>query len=61
MSGAEFDKAFLEGMIAHHEGAVEMSEVELTDGENPEAKALAEKIIADQKAEIEEMQGLLTN
>ena len=31
-------------MIAHHEGAVEMSEVELTDGENPEAKALAEKI-----------------
>lgn len=61
LSGAEFDKAFLEGMIAHHEGAVEMSEVELTDGENPEAKALAEKIIADQKAEIEEMQGLLTN
>lgn len=59
LSGAEFDQAFLEGMIAHHEGAVEMSETQLADGENPEALALAEKIIADQEAEIAEMRGLL--
>lgn len=60
LSGEEFDAAFLEGMIAHHEGAVEMAETELADGENPEALALAEKIIADQEAEITEMEELLS-
>ncbi|MCC2592499.1 DUF305 domain-containing protein [Tessaracoccus sp. OS52] len=59
LSGAEFDKAFLEGMLAHHLGAVEMAEKELADGQNPEALALAEKIIADQQAEITEMEELL--
>ncbi len=61
LSGSEFDTAFLEGMIAHHEGAVEMAEAELADGENPQALALAEKIIADQEAEIAEMQDMLAN
>lgn len=61
LSGADFDEAFLRGMIAHHEGAVEMSETQLAEGENPEALALAEKIIADQEAEIDEMRGLLEN
>ncbi len=60
LSGEEFDAAFLEGMIAHHEGAVEMTETELADGGNPEALALAEKIIADQEAEITEMEELLS-
>lgn len=59
LSGTDFDRAFLKGMIAHHEGAVEMSEAQLADGENREALALAGKIISDQEAEIEEMQGLL--
>lgn len=61
LAGAEFDAAFLEGMIAHHEGAVKMAEAELADGENPEALALAEKIIADQQAEITEMQETLAS
>ena len=60
MSGAEFDQTFLEQMIAHHEGAVEMSEQQVAEGQNPDAVALAEKIIADQQAEITEMQELLT-
>lgn len=59
LSGEEFDTAFLEGMIAHHQGAVEMAEAELADGENPEALALAEKIISDQEAEITEMKEML--
>ncbi len=59
LSGTEFDRAFLEGMIAHHQGAVEMSETQLADGQNPDALALAEKIIADQQAEIAAMQELL--
>lgn len=59
LSGEEFDAAFLEGMIAHHQGAVEMAEAELADGENPGALALAEKIISDQEAEITEMKEML--
>lgn len=59
LSGSEFDTAFLEGMIAHHQGAVEMAEAQLADGENPQALALAEKIITDQESEIAEMQGML--
>ena len=60
MSGAEFDQAFLEAMIAHHEGAIGMSEQQLAEGQNPDALMLAEKIIADQQAEITEMQEILT-
>ncbi|SDL12434.1 DUF305 domain-containing protein [Tessaracoccus oleiagri] len=59
LEGQEFDQAFLEGMIAHHQGAVEMADAELAEGENPEALALAEKIISDQEAEIAEMQEML--
>jgi len=58
-SGAEFDEMFLTMMIEHHEGAIEQAETELDDGQNAEAKELAQTIIDAQQAEIEEMQGLL--
>ncbi len=61
LSGSDFDRRFLELMIAHHEGAVEMAQTQLQDGENPEALALAEQIVADQEAEIAEMQELLSS
>jgi len=61
MSGADFDQAFLEAMIAHHEGAIGMSEQQLADGQNPDALLLAEKIIADQQTEITEMQDMLSS
>ncbi|GAA4971267.1 DUF305 domain-containing protein [Pseudonocardia tropica] len=57
--GDDFDRMFLEMMIAHHEGAVQMAETELAGGINPEAKALAQKIIDAQQAEIGQMRGLL--
>ncbi|MFI5894888.1 DUF305 domain-containing protein [Actinoplanes sp. NPDC051513] len=57
--GAAFDKQFLTMMISHHEGAITMAKLETAQGSNPDAKALAEKIITDQQAEITEMQGLL--
>lgn len=60
LSGADFDRRFLELMIAHHEGAVEMAQAELQDGQDPQALALAEQIVADQEAEIDEMQQLLS-
>ncbi len=59
LSGAEFDVMFLEMMTAHHEGALEMAETEIADGEFPDAIALAETILETQQAEIEEMAGLL--
>lgn len=58
-TGAAFDTRFLTMMIAHHEGAVTMAEAQIANGANPEAKALATKIVADQKAEIATMKALL--
>ena len=58
-SGAGWDRMFLEMMTEHHEGAVEMAQVEVDDGENPDAVAMAKKIISDQQAEITQMRQLL--
>ena len=58
-SGVDWDRMFLEMMIEHHEGAVEMAEAEVDQGETADAVALAEKIIGDQQAEITQMQQLL--
>jgi len=58
--GAEFDKLWLGMMIKHHQGAVDMAKTELAKGGSGEAKALAQKIIDAQQAEITEMQGMLT-
>lgn len=60
-SGADFDRRFLELMIVHHEGAVAMSQTELTDGQSTEALALSRAIIDSQTAEIAEMRGLLAS
>ncbi len=58
-SGAEFDQMWLEMMIEHHEGAIDMARTELADGESTDAKALAQDIIDAQQAEITAMKGLL--
>jgi uncharacterized protein (DUF305 family) len=57
--GAAFDRMWMQMMIKHHEGAVAMARTELSKGSSSEAKALAQKIIDAQQAEITEMQGLL--
>lgn len=50
-----FDLAFLDAMIPHHEGAVEMATDVQTKSEKAEVKELAAKMVADQKKEIEQM------
>jgi uncharacterized protein (DUF305 family) len=45
------DHDFAHRMIAHHQGAIDMSEIELRDGKDATMRAMAEKIIADQKKE----------
>ena len=59
LSGAAFDKEFLTMMTAHHKGAIQMAQEEQKNGKNPEAVALAGKIVTDQTAEIAEIQKLL--
>ncbi|MBE1515802.1 DUF305 domain-containing protein [Nesterenkonia halotolerans] len=58
-TGTEASRLFLEQMIAHHEGAVSSAQDHLDTGQNPEALELSDTIIADQQAEIEEMETLL--
>ncbi|MEU1263324.1 DUF305 domain-containing protein [Streptomyces cellulosae] len=58
-SGKAFDTAFLEMMIKHHEGAVEMAKTEQSDGAHAPARKMAVDIIASQSAEIEQMKKLL--
>ncbi|RXZ71450.1 DUF305 domain-containing protein [Agromyces albus] len=60
-TGADAARLFLEGMTVHHEGAIEMAEAEVSDGENAEAKELADAIIAAQTDEIAVMQELLAD
>ena len=57
--GAAFDKAFLEMMIKHHEGAVAMAKTEQASGQFPAAKQMATNIVSSQSAEITKMQELL--
>ncbi|MDZ4067684.1 MAG: DUF305 domain-containing protein [Tabrizicola sp.] len=55
MLNADADVAFACGMIAHHQGAIDMAEVLLAHGDDPQMRALAEEIIAAQVAEIGQM------
>jgi uncharacterized protein (DUF305 family) len=58
-SGKAFDTAFMELMIKHHEGAVDMAETEQADGAHGPATRMAGEIITSQSAEIEQMNKLL--
>ena len=58
--GAEAARLFLEQMIVHHEGAIEMAQTELDQGANEEVIALAQAILDTQTTEIATMENLLT-
>lgn len=58
-AGPEFDRMWLQSMIEHHRGAVEMAQTELEDGRNAEALELAQLISETQMQEIAEMETLL--
>lgn len=55
-----FDRAFLDMMVPHHEGAVRMARAELAKGGDGELKALAQRIIGGQTKEIGQMNGWRT-
>ncbi|MDX1878914.1 DUF305 domain-containing protein [Mycolicibacterium sp. 141076] len=59
LSGAAFDKMWLQMMVEHHQGAITMANDELKNGTNADAKAMAQAIITTQQAEITTMNGML--
>lgn len=58
-TGAEFDRMWLQMMIAHHQGAITMANQVLTTTSDAQVKALAEAVVSGQTTEIETMQKLL--
>jgi len=57
--GAQFDHTFLQMMIRHHQGAVEMAKTEQARGLSPDAKKLAQQIDTSQTAQITQMRQML--
>jgi uncharacterized protein (DUF305 family) len=56
--GEYSDLRFIDAMVPHYEGAVEMAEVALENAEHEEVRRLAEDIISAQRAEIEMLHGI---
>ena len=53
------DLSFACAMIPHHQGAIDMAKAELENGKNEELRRLAQKLIAEQTAEIEELKAAI--
>jgi uncharacterized protein (DUF305 family) len=50
-----FDRAFIDQMIPHHQGAIRMARAQLANGRDPELRRISQAIVAAQKREIAEM------
>lgn len=60
-TGQDFEDMWLEMMIEHHQGAIEMAQDEQVEGAFQPAIDLAESIESSQQAEIEQMRELLAS
>ena len=59
LAGEAFDRRWLEMMVEHHEGAVEMAEDVISAGRHAPTRALAVAIIEAQQTEIAQMKAML--
>ncbi|WP_370189383.1 DUF305 domain-containing protein [Aeromicrobium sp.] len=59
--GKDFDRLFLELMIMHHQGAIEMVDAVVREGADLQVNELATSIAADQTAVIDRMRQLLAD
>ncbi len=61
LSTYEAEKAYLEGMIVHHQGAIQMAQAMEDKPAQHETKEIIDNIIASQQAEIDVMKNFLEN
>lgn len=59
-TGDAFDQAFIEMMIPHHEGAIDMAKLAQKNAGHTEIKKMADDIISAQQKEIDQMNAWLT-
>ena len=59
LKGEEFDNLWLESMISHHQGAIEMAKAELANGQNVDVKGMAQTMVDTQQGEIGQMKQML--
>lgn len=56
LTGAAFDRTFLDVMIRHHEAGMKQARATVDNGTNPQAKQVARALVTDQTAELARMQ-----
>ena len=56
--GEYSDERFIDAMVPHHQGAIDMAEVALDNAEHEEVRALAEDIVSAQETEIRELRSI---
>src|SRR5277367_5130141 len=56
----DVDRDFVEMMVPHHQGAVDMAKAELKYGHNEQLRQLARDIVANQQREITKMRGAIS-
>jgi uncharacterized protein (DUF305 family) len=57
-NGQYSDERFIDAMVPHHQGAIDMANVALDNAEHPELKQLAQNIISTQQSEIDELKAI---
>lgn len=60
-TGTAFDRTFLQMMVEHHNGAIEMAKDESAKGKDAEVRSLAKTIASSQQTEITEMEQLIAH
>ncbi len=57
-NGKYSDRNFIDAMVPHHQGAIDMANVALENAEHPEILQLAQNIISTQQAEIDQLKAI---
>lgn len=57
-NGKYSDKAFINAMVPHHQGAIEMARVALENAEHEEIQEVSRNIVSTQQSEIEELKSI---
>jgi uncharacterized protein (DUF305 family) len=59
LRGADFDRLWLQSMIAHHRGAIAMAQAEIAHGQSPDVISIAKSVAAAQQDGVDRMNALL--